>query len=193
MWTFTMIIIKAYKVSEFFDLKLIKENYQGNLYSDSSSELFYQNEYECYLYILSHAVVAFAGYDELKISETIEFLSNYAGDKKIEKISEEFTLHIHSKEDKFGHNTAYLSRFSPEILKIVMLNISQSVTLDFYHKIAANILDETNKTLLMFIGKTLNVKNNIIDHLYLIGKPEETWEDEYLSKVDSGLRQLSKH
>jgi uncharacterized Rmd1/YagE family protein len=85
-----------------------------------------------------------------------------------------------------------------------MLNVGQSVALDYFSQQTMQLLEETNrytlklekygkldintKSLLKFIGKVLNVKNRIIDSLYIIDTPEETWEDEYLHKIDSGLR-----
>jgi uncharacterized Rmd1/YagE family protein len=44
------------------------------------------------------------------------------------------------------------------------------------------------KSLKMFIGKVLNIKNRIADNFYILDSPEETWEDEYLAKIDFGLR-----
>jgi len=85
-----------------------------------------------------------------------------------------------------------------------MLNVGQSVALDYFSQLTNQLLDETNhytsnlerhgridinnKSLLKFIGKTLNVKNRIIDSLYIIDSPEETWDDKYIDKIDSGLR-----
>jgi len=40
----------------------------------------------------------------------------------------------------------------------------------------------------VLIGKVLNIKNRIADNFYILDSPEETWEDEYLSKIDVGLR-----
>ena len=39
-----------------------------------------------------------------------------------------------------------------------------------------------------YIGRTLNLKNRISANLYIFDSPEETWEDENLSKLDIGLK-----
>ena len=41
---------------------------------------------------------------------------------------------------------------------------------------------------LYVLGRTLNVKNRIAQSLYILDSPEETWEDEYLSTIDSALK-----
>lgn len=124
----------------------------------------------------------------------------------VEKLSDDFEIYKTDGVDKFDHNEAHLSNLSEEVIKIVLLNIGQSVTLDYYQSQGSHMLNETyhytrmlekrgrllmtNKTLLKFIGKTLNVKNNIFHHLYIFDQPESTWNDPYLSMVDIEIRNL---
>lgn len=199
-------IIKAYQIADSIDLKRFKTSYQGDLLSSSSSDLFYKGENNRYLFISSYGVVVFCEYDELKISENIEFLLNYSTNPLTEKLSDEYTIHKTDGTDVFGHNEAHLSKITDEVINIALLNMGQSVALDYYQELGSQMLDETNyytkflekngrllisnKKLLKFIGKTLNVKNNIFDHLYVFDQPESTWNDQYLSKVDTELNQL---
>jgi uncharacterized Rmd1/YagE family protein len=199
-------LIKAYQIADSIDIRQFKNDYKGNVHSYSTSDIFYVNNDGSYMYILSYGVVVFCEYDDLNISQNIAFLNTYAVNLLGEKLFDEFVIHKSENTDKFGHNEAYLSKISPEVIKIVLLSVGQSVALDYYQKQAANMLNETNlytkrlekegrlfmtsSTLLKFIGKTLNVKNNIFNQLYVFDQPEAAWTDEYLSKVDSGLRQI---
>lgn len=199
-----MIKIKAFQVADYIDLKRFRNEYTGELLNYSSSELFYREENDSYMYILSYGVVVFAGYDDLKISENLAFIRGFSKKWLNERIAEEIIIHPDCETDKFGHNEIYLSRYSPDILKIVMLNVGMSVALDYYQLQTSALLEETykytetlekrgrlsisGKTLLKFVGKTLNVKNSIIDELYVIDQPEATWNDEYINKIDLGLR-----
>lgn len=63
-----MIKIKAFQISDYIYLKNFRSSYQGNLLNFSSSELFYKNDNETYMYLLSYGVVIFANYDDIKIS-----------------------------------------------------------------------------------------------------------------------------
>ncbi len=199
-------IIKAYQIADGIDLKQFKSNYEGKLHSYSTSDAYYTNENERYLYVLSYGVVVFCGYDELKISEHIEFIMSYCNNPLKEKLSEDFIIQKTNEKDKFEHNEAHLSIINDDVIKIILLNIGQSVALDYFLSQAIQMLDETNnytkmlekkgrlmitnQTLLKFIGKTLIVKNNIVEQLYVFEQPEAAWNDEYLSKVDNGLSQI---
>jgi uncharacterized Rmd1/YagE family protein len=85
-----------------------------------------------------------------------------------------------------------------------MLNVSQSVALDYYSEQTNMLLEETNeqtqrlekrgsldisgRSLKKYIGRTLNLKNRIAENLYIFDSPPETWEDENLNKIDLGLK-----
>jgi uncharacterized Rmd1/YagE family protein len=85
-----------------------------------------------------------------------------------------------------------------------MLHVSQSVALDYYSEQTNKLLEETHahtlileqkgkldisgRNLKRFIGKTLNLKNRIAENLYIFDSPDLTWEDEYLTKLDTGLK-----
>jgi required for meiotic nuclear division protein 1 len=199
-------VIKAYQIADSIDIHQFKKDNKAKLHSYSTSDIFYVDEDDRYMYILSYGVIVFCEYDDLTISKTIDFLSNYTVSPLSEKLFDEFVIHKSESTDTFEHNEAYLTNISPEVIKIVLLNVGQSVSLDYYQKKATQMLHETNlytkrlekegrlfmtsKTLLKFIGKTLNVKNNIFNQLYVFDQPEAAWTDEYLSKVDAGLRHM---
>ncbi len=85
-----------------------------------------------------------------------------------------------------------------------MLNVSQSVALDYYYEVTNTLLRETNlqtqylekkgrlnisgRDLKKYIGRTLNLKSSIAGNLYLFDSPAETWEDENLNSIDIGLK-----
>jgi len=196
--------IVANQISESIDIKRFRKDYTGTEYYFTSWEVFYQGDNDRYLYVLSYGVVIFSGYDEIKQSEFNEFIKPYCKNILTERLTEEFIINENSPFDRFEYNEIFLSRFDPVILRIAMLNVGQSVALDYFSQQTVQLLEETNqytlklekkgklditnKSLLKFIGKVLNVKNRIVDSLYIIDSPEETWEDEYLHKIDSGLR-----
>jgi uncharacterized Rmd1/YagE family protein len=87
-----------------------------------------------------------------------------------------------------------------------MLNVSQSVALDYYSSQTEILLQETNhhtqqleKTgrlglsgiaLKKYIGRTLNLKNKIAENLYIFDSPDVTWENERINRVDQGLKSM---
>jgi len=87
---------------------------------------------------------------------------------------------------------------------LIMLNISQSVALDHFSNLTNRLLEETNfhtqqlekngrlglrgDSLKKYIARTLNIKNRIAENLYIFDSPDETWENEALSRIDAGLK-----
>jgi uncharacterized Rmd1/YagE family protein len=85
-----------------------------------------------------------------------------------------------------------------------MLNVSQSVALDYYEEQTNKLLNETahltqalenkgsltisGKKLKQYIGRTLLLRNRIAENIYVFDSPPETWENESLTKIDAGLK-----
>lgn len=108
------------------------------------------------------------------------------------------------KETLFGYNKIEITTSNPESFRLIMLNVSQSAALDYYYDVTRKLVLETNlqtqhlekygrlnisgRNLKKFIGRTLNLKSNISENLYIFDSPPETWEDEALNKIDIGLK-----
>ncbi|MGZ3850274.1 MAG: RMD1 family protein, partial [Flavisolibacter sp.] len=105
-----------------------------------------------------------------------------------------------------GYNKIEIPDPNVEMIRLIMLNVSQSVALDYYSQQTSLLLEETNYhtqvlekkgkidiagiDLKKYIGRTLNLKNKIAANLYIFDSPEETWEDESLNKLDLGLKRI---
>ncbi len=201
-----MFDIVAFQIAENIDIKRFRAAYTGKEYHQDSSEVYYVGESSKYLYVLAYGVVVFEGYDEVQMSETIEFLKPFCKNFLDSRLREGFKIHENTDTDRFEYNEIFLTRVDPDVLRIVMLNVAQSVAIDYFTQQADSLLEETNKhtlrlerdgkidisgrRLIRFIGKTLNVKNRITENLYILDSPEETWEDEYLSRIDAGLKRI---
>jgi len=195
--------IIAFQIAGSIDIKGFRVAYDRKEYFQDSREVYYVETSE-FLYVLAYGVVVFVGYDDAGMIATIERIKPFCKTLLDAKLREEFVIHESPDSDRFGYNDAYLTKVNPDVLRIVMLNVAQSVAMDYYAQQADALLEETNKhtlrlerdgrtdlsgkRLIRFIGRTLNVKNRIAESLYVLDSPDETWEDEYLSKIDSGLK-----
>jgi uncharacterized Rmd1/YagE family protein len=199
----TMRTVVAFQIAGSIDIKKFRAAYDRTEHYQDSTEVYYVESAK-YLYVLAYGVVAFEGYDAAGMDETIEFIKPFCRTLLAEKLREEFVIHESPGGDRFGYNDADLTRVNPDVLRIVMLNVAQSVAMDYFTQQADALLEETNrhtlrlerdgktdisgKRLIRFIGRTLNMKNRIAQSLYILDSPEETWEDEYLSTIDSALK-----
>lgn len=201
-----MITITAFQTAENIDIRRLKKEYVGNPIYHTASELFYEFDDNSYLYVLSYGVVAFSGFDDVRMSSFINFLNPFCSNIILDKLREEFLVNDNAPQDQFGYNVLSVVKLNPEILRIVMLNVAQSVALDYYTSLAEELMTDTNRYIVemehsgklklrskhlgKIIGRTLNVRNRIIDELYILDSPESTWEDEYLNKIDTGLKKV---
>lgn len=192
------------QISDSIDIKMLKAAFSAELIYSDSSELCYRVERDKLVYIFKYGVVAFLNHDAVKISEFLLFIQQFCTNYFETKLREEFDIEINASENKIGYNKIEITTPSEEILRLIMLNVSQSVALDYYSDQTALLLKETNRHTLVlensgnlkmsatnlkkFIGKTLNLMNRITENLYIFDSPEETWEDENLNKIDIGLK-----
>ncbi len=196
--------VYAYQYSESIDIKSFKSNFTAELTYFNSDELFYKIDEESYVYVFKYGVLCFLNYDVLKISEFFKFTGSHATNVFENKLSDEFLIETESKQNSFGYNKVEIVSADSETLRLIMLNVSHSVALDFYSEQSDILLEGTNhqiqflensgklnisgNSLRKYIGRTLNLKNKISQNLYIFDSPPETWENESLNKIDIGLK-----
>ncbi|MFN8355136.1 MAG: RMD1 family protein [Spirosomataceae bacterium] len=197
--------IEAYQVAEVIHLKKFRSEYTNSPLVGNNSELFYREDADKYFYLFNYGVVAFAGYDDLGKSNLLKFIKNYAEDPIEGDYREDFTVHVErSKPFSLQYDSLTVETLTDDTVRIIALNIAQSVSLDYYEDLTYQILKSTqqlteelekkgrlnsSKTdLLKFIGRTLNIKNSIIDNLYIFDAPDIVWESEFLEKIDESIK-----
>jgi uncharacterized Rmd1/YagE family protein len=200
-----MLRVETFLIAEQINVKKFRSEFTGTPHSASAFEAFYAQENNRFLYVLNYGVVGFVGYSDVEKSDFIKFLKNY-GDKPVEGEYKEDLLVEYNPNARltFSYNSVSVPEWNANVVKIIILNIAQSVAMDFYEKLGNEALDSTRKytdelekygkiriskkNLMKYIGKTLNMKNNIFDNLYVFNSPDTVWENEFLSKLDHGLR-----
>lgn len=199
-----MLKVNAYQYSETIDLKNFKADFNATLKYSNSDELFYQLDNAYYVYVFKYGVICLLNFDDLKITEFFSVISKYAKNPLLNKLNEEFLIETNCKENSFGYNKIGIVNSDIDTLRLIMLNVSHSVALDFYSDQSDVLLEGTNyqienlenegklnisgKNLRRYIGRTLNLKNKISQNLYIFDSAPETWEDENLNKIDIGLK-----
>jgi uncharacterized Rmd1/YagE family protein len=200
-----MIRILAYQIAENTNIRKFKAEYTGLLINSNSFELFYKYK-DGYIFVLNYGVVVFANIDDVESSSFISLLEKYSVNHLSTRLQEDFM--IEKKEiiqPEFSYNSLSVNEINEDVIRIAMLQVSQSLALDFYQEAAQQLFDNSviltnqleefgrlkvsKRTLLKFIGKTLNTKNRIIDNLYIFDTPPVVWENEFLGKVNDGLTQ----
>lgn len=204
---FFMLKIEAFQIAEQLNIKRLRAEFTGEPFFSNNHELFYVQENGKYLYALSYGVVVFANQSEIEKSDAIRFFKNFC-ERPIEgDFKEDLVVEVNPERKlTFSYTSLVVPEINESAVRIIMLNTAQSVALELYEALGDDILEDARKfgeqlekigkikisraNLLKFIGRTLNVKNSIIDNLYIFNSPDTTWEQEYLSKLDHGLREM---
>jgi uncharacterized Rmd1/YagE family protein len=200
-----MIRIIAYQIAENTNIKKLKAEYTGSLINSNSFELFYKYK-DGYVFVLNYGVVVFANVDDVQSSAFISLLTKYCVNHLDNRLQEDFMIEKKPVlQPEFSYNSLLVSEINEDVIRIAMLQVAQSLALDFYQEAAQQLFDDSvnltnqleefgrlkisKRNLLKFIGKTLNTKNRIIDNLYIFDTPSVVWENEFLGKVNDGLTQ----
>lgn len=194
----------SFQIADAIDIKLFKTTFSPAVYFADKDELFYQIDQHKYLCIFKYGIVSFLGYNEIEISAFLQLIRPFCKNNLEQKLSDEFDIETDAPAIKYGFNKIEITKPNVETMRLIMLNTSQSVALDYYNQQTNLLLEETNFhtqilekkgkigmggiELKKYIGRTLNLKNKISGNLYIFDSPEETWEDETLSKLDLGLK-----
>ncbi len=194
----------AFYIAESINLKQLKADFTGKLLTSSSYELFYAVGDSGYINIFNYGAVVFANFSTIEMSKTINFLRSYCSVFFDKKLDEQYEI-IMQKESEiiFTFNALSIPKINENVIKIAMLNLAHSVSLDYYTEISEELLTSiknftieletkgklhiSKKNMLKFIGKSLNTKNRIAENLYIFDAPEIVWEDEYIDKINRGL------
>ncbi len=174
------------------------------LYSDSD-ELYLRNGDKKFVYIFQYGMVSFFNHSVKEINDILHALSALSKEAiSSDQFSEKIQVQIVEGLQKVAFDKVVLPSFDTEAIRLVMMNTSQSVALDRYSNITEQLLEEANEhtkylekmgrlnisgyKLMRFIGKTLNIKNQISENLYIFDEPESTWENEKLNKLNLELK-----
>jgi uncharacterized Rmd1/YagE family protein len=194
----------SYQIADSIDVKQFSAFFKAELYYSDPSELFYRVDTDHYLYVFKYGAVCFLNYDPVQTSEFLRIIRPYGKTVFENSFTDEFVIETGAKELRVGFNKIDIPSASIDVLRLVMLNVSQSVALDYYEEQTSKLLEETNqytqmlerkgkldisgKKLKQHIGRTLLLRNRIAENIYVFDSPPETWENENLNKIDSDLK-----
>jgi uncharacterized Rmd1/YagE family protein len=196
--------ITAFFLGDQILLSRFREAYTGVLLQESPSEAFYRVDQEGYLYVFDYGAVVFANVPDSERSRHLALLQPFCVNPLPEKLRDDFEVHLRPGEPmEFQFETLVVPTVDENVVRIVLLNLAQTVTLDYYAERARTILRDiqrfahemetrgdiriTRRNMLRFIGRTLNSKNRIIENLFIFESPDLTWDDEYLDRIHRGL------
>jgi uncharacterized Rmd1/YagE family protein len=194
----------SYQIADAIDVKQFGNFFKAELSYSDPSELFYRTDTDQYVYVFKYGAVCFLNYNPVAISEFLRIIAPYCKNLFDDSLTDEFLIETGAKELRVGFDKIAIHSASIDVLRLIMLNVSQSVALDYYEEQTNKLLNETahltqalenkgsltisGKKLKQYIGRTLLLRNRIAENIYVFDSPPETWENESLTKIDAGLK-----
>jgi uncharacterized Rmd1/YagE family protein len=196
--------VVAYQVASTINIKEIKKQLSWQLLFQDSDEAFYTIAENAYVYVFQYGVVSFFNVEESQIQNTIKVIQPTCYNVFKKPLFDDIEVFIEPKQLKVGFEKITIPSLDQELIRLVMLNTSQSVALDRYDEITESLIKEINQhtkfleekgkldvsghALKKFIGKILNIKNRISENLYIFDSPDSTWDNEVLNTVSIELK-----
>jgi len=196
--------VTSFQIADSVDIKLFKSSFPASLHYSDADELFFVIDSDKYLYVFKYGIVCFLGYSATEMAAFFQMIGPYCKNLFEQRLSDEFDIETEAPAINYGYNKIEIPSPDVDEMRLIMLNVSQSVALDYYNQQTNSLLEETNFhtqwlekkgkinmggiKLKKYIGRTLNLKNRISANLYIFDSPEETWENENLNVLDIGLK-----
>jgi len=195
----------SYQIADSIDMKGFSLAFKAELRYNDPSELFYKTGDDEYVYVFKFGAVCFLNYDAINISAFLQLIKPFCKNLFDNSLTDEFLIAPDSRELRVGFDKIEIPSSADEnVLRLIMLNVSQSVALDYYEEQTNKLLVDTNhftqmletkgrlnisgKKLKQYIGRTLLLRNRIAENIYVFDSPPETWENEHLNKIDADLK-----
>jgi uncharacterized Rmd1/YagE family protein len=197
--------ITAINTAENFDFINFKPSFSGTLITYNNFELFFHISDNQYIGMFQNGVIVFANFSQIEISSILDSLKKYMINVQ-NNISETVEILLTDTDKVYAENNVlYVPQEYDDknIVRIVMNDLVQVLGVEFYSKIAENLLGDVKKIATKletkgrvalakkdrnkFIGSCLTTKNRIADNLYIFDTPNLVWDDERLGKIHTIL------
>ncbi len=197
-----MFAAKAYHLEKRIPIGNFRKNFTDyKVVKREHSFLLYRIDEDSYLYVKDYGSLVFINCRDSLIERIVSLIDK---SKNVSELpSENYTIYI-GKPIEVDFEIITVPELNLGTAHIVMLNLSQSVALMNYVAKTSRLhdntlvyskqLEQTGKIKLSkvqmrkFIGKTMNIKNDIAEDLFVFDMPEVAWNSKDLSTLDYKLK-----
>ncbi|MFH1829269.1 MAG: RMD1 family protein [Pseudomonadota bacterium] len=195
-----MYIFHAYHLTETLKLKEIDRLFESEALAKSATKLIYKEDDNSYFFIYRFGSIIFFNVDAARRNAVIERIKTVIGEKLEILTSEDFGVEISSDGKIYvGFELASIDTLALDRIELLAFILAQSTALEYFEFKVNEMLGKTGdigQTLKIrgrllrkasdikrFIGQCITTKQNLVASLYLLDKPDETWEDQALDKL----------
>lgn len=186
------------------DIKKVKNSLSFSAIYSDPTETMYEVGDEEYFRIFDYGSIVFFNVDHMNQTRIITSIREILDLETGELMTESFDVEVNpEKPYAVMFDRIILKELTTDIINIIMLNIAQSVALDYYVEQSNILLDQTHqigldleergkflikgKNLLRYLGRILNLKNKIAQNLYVFDSPDITWDNQFLNTLNNDI------
>ncbi|HPM41688.1 MAG TPA: RMD1 family protein [bacterium] len=192
--------LHAYHLAETLKLKEIDRLFDMAAKTQSSSKLVYQDGEDRYFFVYRFGSITFFNVEPERQRSVLERVKMLLSRKPEALTSEEFVVELsQGAESRVGFERAVLGRLTLERIELLAFVLAQSTALERFEikvedlvRRAGDIgralkekgrLDMSPAEVKRFIGRCISTNQELVASLYLLDKPDETWNDESLDAL----------
>ena len=198
--------INAYHVGHKIVLRDFKAKVKFALIKKEHSYLLYRLDDYSFIFVKEYGSVVFFNCTEKVKTNFFSTLFNLE-EKKVKQLPQEkYKIKIDAEKSlSIGFEQIEVPRVTVDIAHIIMLNLAQSVALDYYYLQTSELVESshvyskqleekgkiklTRNKMRSYIGKTMNLKNKVAEELYLFDTASLAWNTEELSEIDQKIKE----
>ncbi len=193
--------LKAFHLEKRISINEIRKKISYKLAKREHSFLLYQIDNQSFLYIKDYGSIVFINCNDAIKTEIINKIDD---SKFINDLPSETYEIIVSDTIEVDFGKIQIDELNIDYAHIIMLNLAQSVALTNYVNKTSELHDQTlvyskqleetgkiklkEKPMRKFIGRTMNLKNNIAENLFIFDTPELAWTSKELTTLDYKLK-----
>ncbi|MBN1283585.1 MAG: RMD1 family protein [Proteobacteria bacterium] len=196
-------IFHGYHLTETLRLKDLERLFEGQAAAQSANRLVYREAEDRYFFVYRFGAVIFFNVTPERRQEVIERIKRIMGYGPDLLTSEDFAVEVRSGEPcSVRFERAIIDRLTLERIDILALVLAQSVALEHFEINVDQMIRESagigkalrkhgrmarsTRDIKKFIGKCIVTKQELVASLYLLDKPDETWNDQVLDSLYHG-------
>lgn len=190
----------AYHLAEALKLKEIAKLFDLKPAVLNPNRLVYELSENCYCVFYNFGSVVFFNVDTEVQKTTLERIKHFLPGNAEAVTTDEFILEVERKaKNSVSFDKVVVDKLNRDKIELVALILAQSTALEYFENRVEAILNQlgkitedlakvgrtrlSEKEIRQFIGEAMAAKQSLIGTLYLLEKPEETWESKVLDDL----------
>jgi len=199
--------LHAYHLTNTLKLKEVNKLFTGLATAESSTKLIFKKDSDKYFFVYRFGSIVFFNMERTDRESILEKLQAMIGQTPEMVTSDEFTIDIQPDgKTNVGFENATLKKLSLEAIDILTLVMAQSTALEFFELKMDDLLKKTDdfgltlrqkgrlvkraSEIKKFIGYCITVKQDLVSTLYILDKPDETWNNQELDNLYHDAKEM---